>query len=676
MAFGSHDNDGAVPMLKILGGLAAAVLIALGGYFGFQFYVHQRVVADVDAALAAVQAGGGKASHGKITFDLWSRTLTAQDIAVESAGPQPTSLKIARFTAIGAKSDAGRFSADQITATDIELGGTLAAQTRPEFAYKAPRIEIAGYSGLSGPLRPLDPAVPADFYRQLLERFAAVSATSITIPSVTGRMTMAGSATALGEYTYAGLAARDVRDGKIAALTIDRATFTAPLQAQGKTDKMTGEVVEIAAYDFDGAATLAMFDPARANDDKYYRTYRQMKTGAYTASTESGMKMRLDGMEANEIGIRPSRMQFAKIMAVVDSMPPPGTTPTLEQTRGMMDKAAGLYEGFSIGNAEIRGLTMEMPDGPFRLGAIKLGKLENGKIEEFAFEGLEARSPQGPVKLGRFALRALDVANLLRTATQLAGTRSPSPDQLAGLLLLLEGAEIRNLTAPYRNTGQPVNIDTLTLGWGQFVGPIPTKTRAALRMSGPIAAGDPEPFSALAAAGLKSASINFDLGTAWDEGTRSIAVEPVTVEFGGLMTAAARLSLANVPREVFSFNPLQSAIMAAQINVGALEIAIRDNGGVELGVQQYARKQNMSIEDARRAIIEDIRNKGAEVAAKNPDTVAIAEALARFIETPRGTLTIKLTPRGRVAMMEVVQSLKGAPLEALARFQVDVSNGR
>src|SRR5262245_34299816 len=108
MAFGSHDNDGAVPMLKILGGLAAAILIAVGGYFGFEFYVHQRVLADVDAALAAVQAGGGKASHGKITFDLWTRTLTAQDIAVESAGPQPTSLKIASFTAIGAKSDAGR----------------------------------------------------------------------------------------------------------------------------------------------------------------------------------------------------------------------------------------------------------------------------------------------------------------------------------------------------------------------------------------------------------------------------------------------------------------------------------------------------------------------------------------------------------------------------------------
>ena len=663
-------------MLKFLGGLVAVILIAVGGYFGFEFYVHQRVVSDVDAAFAAVQAGGGKASHGKITFDLWSRDVVVADIAVESAAPRPVTLKIGQFTALGAKTDAGRFSADRITASDVEVAGTFAAQTQPQFAYKAPRIEIANYSGPSGPLRPLDPVAPADFYRVLLERFATVNATSVAIPSVTGRMTMGGSTTALGDYAYTGLTARDIRDGKIAVMTIDRLNFTAPMQVGAKTDKMTAEIADLAAYDFDGSTTLAMFDPARANDDNYYRAYRQMKTGAYTASAESGMKMRMEGMEANEIGIRPSRMQFSKMMAVIDSMPPPGTTPTPQQTREMMDKAAGLYEGFSLSNAEIRGLTMEMPDGPFRLGAIKLGKLENGKLEEFAFEGLDARSPQGPVKLGRFALRALDITNLLRTATQLAGSRNPSPDQLAGLLLLLEGTEIRNLTAPYRNTGQPVTVDTLTLGWGQFVGPIPTKARAALRMSGPIEATDPEPFNALAAAGLRNASVNVDLGAAWDEGTRSFAVEPVTVELGGLMTAAARLSLANVPREVFSLNPLQAAIMAAQINVGALELAVRDTGGVELGVQQYARKQNMSVEDARRAIIDDIRNKGAEMAAKNPDALAISAALARFFETPRGTLTIKLTPRGRVAMMDVVQSLKGAPLEALAQFEVDASNGR
>ena len=40
------------------------------------------------------------------------------------------------------------------------------------------------------------------------------------------------------------------------------------------------------------------------------------------------------------------------------------------------------------------------------------------------------------------------------------------------MLALLEGVELKNLVAPYKNTGKPVGIDTVDLNWGQFVGPI------------------------------------------------------------------------------------------------------------------------------------------------------------------------------------------------------------
>ena len=44
-----------------------------------------------------------------------------------------------------------------------------------------------------------------------------------------------------------------------------------------------------------------------------------------------------------------------------------------------------------------------MPEGPFKFAAMRFN-LENGKIGEFAVEGLDARSPKGPVKIGRIAL--------------------------------------------------------------------------------------------------------------------------------------------------------------------------------------------------------------------------------------------------------------------------------
>ena len=97
----------------------------------------------------------------------------------------------------------------------------------------------------------------------------------------------------------------------------------------------------------------------------------------------------------------------------------------------MIDKVARLYEGMRIGNAEMRGFSMETPQGPIKLSAIRFN-LENGKIGEFAFEGLDARSPNGPVKVGRFALKSLDIANLLRMSAQFSDpAQKPSPDQAA-----------------------------------------------------------------------------------------------------------------------------------------------------------------------------------------------------------------------------------------------------
>ena len=79
-------------MVKILTGLAAVVVIAVGGFFGFEFYTQHRIAGDVDAAFEQIRAGGGKASHGKVSFDLLSRTITVADIAGETAAHPPVNV--------------------------------------------------------------------------------------------------------------------------------------------------------------------------------------------------------------------------------------------------------------------------------------------------------------------------------------------------------------------------------------------------------------------------------------------------------------------------------------------------------------------------------------------------------------------------------------------------------
>jgi hypothetical protein len=449
-------------------------------------------------------------------------------------------------------------------------------------------------------------------------------------------------------------------------MKVDRVVFTASTQQTGKAVKITGELANVALYDFDAGAAAALLDP-KTNDDRTYRVYRQISAGPYTVAVGHDLRFTIDGITFDDIGVRPSRLRFPALMAAVQ---PSGTVPTPMQMREMLERLAGMYEGTRLGGAELRGLSVETPEGPFKLSAVRLN-LENGTIGEFAFEGLDAKTQKGPVKFGRFALKSFDIANLMRISAQFSDPAQKPPPELARLFLVLEGIELKDFVAPYGN--RQVNIDTFSLNWGQFVGPIPSKAHLTAKMSGPVDATDPRQ-AVLIAAGIDTLALNIDLDAAWTEVSRTFALDLGTAEVGGLLKASARVALANVPREVFSANPVQAAAMAAQIDAGTMEIMLRDIGGVDLAVAHYARIQDVRPDEARRAIVDNIRATSAKMTG--PDTAPIADALARFIENPKGTLTLKLTPRAKAPAMQLIQALKTDPSIALAQFRVEASTGR
>jgi len=658
-------------MVKILMGLAAVVVIAVGGFFGFEFYTQHRIAGEVDAAFEQIRAGGGKASHGKVSFDLKSRTLKIADIATESATQPPVSIKIASIVASGVgQPDTERFSAETIEASGMEIGSSIAGPTDGNITYKIPRLVLKDYSGPTRVQYPPASASIIDAYRSVLQQFAAISAASISAPNITGTIDFGTPMS--GEFTYSGTALRDIKAGKIATMQVERANFTVNTQKAGKPDKMTGEILNLASRDFDAAAVAAVLDPQKANDGQYYRLYGKTTAGPYTVTSALGLRMRVDEMALDEVGVRPSRLQFPTLLAALQTAG--AAPPSPAQARELMEKMATIYEGMRIGTAEMRGISAETPQGPFKLSAIRFN-LEDGKIGEFAVEGLDTSTPKGPVKVGRFALKSVDVANFIRMTAQFSNpAQPPSPELIAGLFPLIQGVEIKGVTAPFKNTGKFVNLDGFDLNWGQFVGPIPSKARLTAKMTTPVDATDPA-MKQLVAAGLGTLSVDGDIGAEWTEATRSLVVDMPKLEMDGLLKASARIVLANVPRQVFSANAAQAIGAAAQIEAGTLELTFRDAGAVDLAIAQFARSQNTGRDAARRAILDSIEVDREAIGGPRAEAGAVFAALARFVESPGQTLIIKLTPRAKVPAMQLVQLLKTDPLIALAQFRIEASTG-
>jgi hypothetical protein len=406
-------------MAKVLIGLLAAVVLTAAGFFGFEFYVQHRVAGEVDTAFAQLRASGGKASHGNVSFDLWHHTIVIADIAAESVAQPPVSIKVASFTASGVRQqDPARFSADSIDIADIEVSaGMTILQAPGHISYKAPRITVKDYSGPARLAPPPASTSPIDLYRFALAQFAEIGAASVSLPNISYAIDVSGATPLGADVTDSGCAIEGVRGGKIATMKCAGMAFTINTQQADKTDKFSGSVADLVAYDIDTTALAAVLDPQNVDDDSYHRAYRQVSVGAYTVDPGRASPLHVEGITIDDVGLRPSGLQVQSILAM---MPPPGSVPTPAQTRDMMEKMAGFYEGIHIGNAEIRGMAADTPGGPFKLAAIRYS-MENGK-GDFVIEGLDGQLPNGPLKVERFALKSLNSANFLRLSAQYAPT--------------------------------------------------------------------------------------------------------------------------------------------------------------------------------------------------------------------------------------------------------------
>jgi hypothetical protein len=674
-------------MRKIVSFIVFATVVVGVGFYSLALRAQQRAEQQVNSVFAALRDALGSGTIGKVEFDLRQRTFKVTGIELQTSGKSGAGIntsgatfKVRELIATGIDIPADwRLSADRIEALDVEISGSLDLQPAMNFVYKAPRIILTDYRGPIAPLRPVNTSSAFDVARLVLEHIVASAATSVSIPTLIATLSPATPGPQpLGPvtYTYTDFALHDIRNGRVADMSVERAQFTmtTPPEVFGK---ISGEVGKTTVADFDAGALLAVLDPAKNKDDRLLRLQGRSTAGPYTLRFDNGGSLQIAGIEVGSIGVRPSKLRFTELVELTEALAPRAGAPTVKpDPTEIANLLADMHEGISMDLFEIRGVTLNVPQTPpFKLGAFRIKGLDHGKLAELAIEGAEGQTPQQqPFKLGRFALKGIDLANMVRATAQFA-TGPETPEKFAALAALLEGAEIKDLIAPYKNTRSNVRIDTFAVSWGQFVGPIPTAAHVTARISGPLDIGDPDVVKLLAGAGITSATVNLDLGAAWTEATKVFALAPASLELSNLFSLAARVSLGNVPREMFSLNPTQATLAAAQVEAGLIELVLRDAGALDLAIAQIAKQQGQPVPAARMALIESLNQAAVPLIAANPDLRPVVTAIARFIEAPRSALTLRVIPKGHVPLQSIIESAAGDPAAVLSQFRIEVMTG-
>jgi hypothetical protein len=669
------END----MRKVVTGVLAILVAGTGGYFGARGWAQQHVEQEVETSLAAMRAGGGNVTRGPVEIDLLRRQVSLSNVVAETAGEPKASMRIGRVVATGiGQPRAGSMSAAQLEIDDLEIDGTIAVGAGLRVTYRIPRLEFADYSGPTVLLYPVDAASPIEAMRAALQQFVAVTASSLAIPTLTVSLAAKESGLSAVEYGYSGIVLRNIGEGRIGSTTVDRVVAAVTGADPNGPTGFTAELEGMQTLDVDLGPILAVL--SGSGDDHYRRVYQKITAGSYTVTFDDHrvpVRVLIDGVTAEDVALKPSKLSLADMIPLFSSLPRAGEPVDPQRALALLEAIAGIYDGIRIGSFEVRGIKVALPapQEPFSIGAIRMAGFENGRLAELSLEGLDTQTPlHEPVKIGRFALQGLGFSELMRSIARLATpAQQPSRNQLVSLLHALEGIEIQGLIIPYRNTGTPVEIETAKISWGEFVGAFPTQVRAALRLSEPITSRDSEPFNQLLAAGMTTATVDLDAGARWNEASRLAVLSPFTTKLANVGSIEVNATFGNVPASAFTLDAATFMAATAAVEAGPIEIVVRDLGGLDLMVSEVARKQNLSPDAARRIVVETATQPAAALVLSSPDLSGLADAVARFIESPGGKLSISITPKGHVPLLPLLVAAQTNPATILAQFRIQPS---
>jgi hypothetical protein len=662
-------------MRKVLVGLLVALVIGAGGYFGATYWAERIATRQVDAELDRWRSEVGPATRGSVAFDLWTRTLKVADVALALQGSPDDKISIANVVAVGVDTSGG---ARRVDLVGLEVSGALPGMPGARLQQRSPQVTLTGYA--ARPLAPRKAASALDAMRVWLEQFSAITADSIAIPSLTVTVTPAGGAGAqnapgAAEYTYTNLMLRNVAEGRVAEVEVD-GTLLRSNTGQGE---LTAEVGRMSMLDADVRPLLAFLDPSRPREEDYQRVYRRLSAGPYILRLGDGSGLRIERLVAEDAGLRPSKLSLDDLIFLAEVSNPAGRPPTLTQASMIVDKLAGLYEGVHLGKLEMRGLRFDLRQDAIKIGGIAIDTLDNGRLAEFTLEGLEGQSPaKAPLNIGGITLTGFNVVKFLRTTAQMAvpGTPQP-PDQVLRILEALEGMELRDFAVPDPQTGRMVHVDAVNASWGQFVDGVPSRARIAAKLSAPVDAATPEPFKSLASRGIPAVKASIDVGSSWSEAAQTLTVAPASVEIDNLFSVSLKASAGNVPRAMLSIDPARAMAAAAGAEAGPIELSLRDLGANELLAADLGRTRGGGPEMGRVMLAETLSQQGEALSQANPELRVFFQALGQFLQASGETLTVTLTPKGRVGVLELVDAARRDPVAALlASFTVEARTGK
>lgn len=660
-------------MKKVLIGIGAVLLLAGGAFLGVVAWSKAQASAQVEQTFAALRQSGASATHAGVGFDLFSRTLTVSNIAIRSADGSK-SVSIASLVAGGVSPVvSGHFSADSIQVNALQVSVDEPA-LHQKAVYEAPLVRIRNFDGPTTFLAVPNGGSKHEAVRFGLAQFAAATAARVEIPDLSVHITSTpdNDRPHVLDATYRLLLAEGIKGGQISTLSFDRMAFENVATGPGPQERSSGSLDNFNASQIDTAPILALASSsATAGTGGGYRTiYGRFAATGYKLTQTDGPTLSVGSILAEGVGLDPAILSFNRLDELA-ALSQNSRSLSHDQSARLFDISADVLKGASLVSAELKDIKAGDAESSVELASVGLRNFQNGSLESFSLRGLQGKTTNGQqLKLDALVLKGFSLTPIFAvSAKALREGTEPSVEAALALLQGLKGIEVSGLSAPEEPGQPPVTLQHLDMAWGDYVGLLPGRISLKVsRLGGPISEADSAPFSYLANAGMKVATLDLDLGLGYDRATGTLTLSPARLVLDKAVTISAKATLTNVPASAFE-DPVSLVATAPTIAPGPMTLSLTDHGLVDMALRGQARATDQTPEAFRDGFIAELTKTAAEAAPAFPSAPAIAAAVASFLKDP-GTLTVGITPRNNARLMDV---LGAEPLVALENFSITVT---
>ncbi|MBS7545957.1 hypothetical protein [Ancylobacter oerskovii] len=656
--------------------LAALLLAGGAGYFGLIFYADHEARRQLDALVASLEADGITARHGAVAFDLFDRRLEVKDLSVEAPGQGK--VRIAALTARGLDQPAAdRVAASEVEIRELEAEGPLPLSPGVEGRFTAPLISVADFVG------PTQVAAAANQPWPLA--LAVVEATRIgriDIPASTSTTASGQGETRIEtDATYGPTTLERLDAGKIARLSVESTVLqiggSPAVAAKGEMGPLVAEAVDL-------VPALVLLDPERRPRETAFRTlYGAVRAENYRFTADNGTAQHWAKMEIRDIALQPSGVPAEQLIETgtrLRLLAAEGKEPEPHEVAALLTGLAGTYEALRFGGGVFEGLESKEPDGStLGVKAIRLGRLENGRLDLLAMEDMSGTMPDGgTLALQRLALGGLRPGTALRVGAQAVISQdvASDPASLVALIATLASLDISGAQVTLPGTKEPTRLDTLSLSWDAAEGAVPSRLAFKLRGSGPTA-GLPEgsPLALLVPDDVSRASLSLDLAARWNPGDKTVLVDPVYAEMSDSFALHGKARLGHVEAAAFSPDAATALGAAMVANVDMVQLTLTDSGLYDRKLAEAAREQGVSPQMLRQLFAGFAEMLLGPVAGDRPDLDPAVQALVGFLQKPMGTLSLRLTPRTPpLPLLTAVEALRDDPTSLIDRVNIQVVN--